>query len=145
VSAVWLCAPDAVYISTPLTTVLSDGYIARPLAIDRADDFVRQLKGELPDIAARLIARNSDIRLPEAARPKSPLSLQRCPGAPTSAAVLIRMARRASVEHRVACGLLFTFDGTLAMVLSEDTNLIDRYIADCEAVPANDYLDRYAS
>lgn len=152
VSAVWLCTADADYIATPSTTVLFDGYIARPLAIDRADDFVRQLKGDLPDIAARLVARSSDVKLAEAARPQPPADLQRCPGVPKSVEVLIHVAARAAAEHRIACGLLFTFEGRrllvgsdtgmLAIVLSEDEDLIDRYLARCEAIEVEEYFDR---
>ncbi|HYX45886.1 MAG TPA: hypothetical protein VE820_03550 [Sphingomicrobium sp.] len=148
-----MCTSDADYLATPSTTVLFDGYIARPLAIDRADDFVRQLKSDLPDITARLVARSSDLLLPEPARPRSPPTLQRCPDRPSSTTVLIRIASRAVAEHRIACGLLFRFDDrrllvgtdreTLAMVLSEDDELIDHYLASCEAVDAADYLDRF--
>jgi len=153
VSAVWLCSGDAAYIATPSTTVLFDGYIARPLVIDRADDFVRQLKGDLPDIAARLVARSSDLKLPEAARPQPPADLRRCPGAAKSVDVLVHVASRAAAEHRIACGLLFGFEdrrllvgsdmGMLAMVLSEDEDLIDRYLTRCEAIDAKEYLERY--
>ena len=153
VSAVWLCTPDADYLATPSTTVLFDGYIARPLAIDRADDFVRQLKGDLPDIAARLLARSSDLKLPEAGRPQPPADLRQCSGRPRSTKVLIHIASRAVAEHRIGCGLLFEFEGrrllvgtdmsTLAMVLSEDEDLIDRYLARCEAIDGEEYLRRF--
>ena len=153
VSAVWLCTPDADYLATPSTTVLFDGYIARPLAIDRADDFVRQLKGDLPDIAARLIARSSDLKLPEAGRPQPPAALQQCSAPPRSTSVLVHVASRAAGQHRIACGLLFGFEdrrllvgsdmNMLAMVLSEDDELIDRYLARCEAIDAKEYLDRF--
>ena len=153
VSAVWLRADNADYLATPSTKVLSDGYIARPLTIDRADDFVRRLRSELPDIAARLVARNGDLRLPEPARPETPSELERSPGSPIATSVLIRVAERAAAEHRIACGLLFSFESqhvlvgtdpaTLAMVLSSDGELIDRYVAACEVLSADDYLERY--
>lgn len=153
VSAIWLCTPHADYLATPSTTVLSDGYIARPLAVDRVDDFVRQMKGDLPDIAARLVARSSDLKLPESARPQAPATLQRCPRVPDSTKVLVHVASRAAAEHRIACGLLFGFEerrllvgtdmGTLAMVLSEEEELIDRYVARCETVDASEYFDRF--
>ena len=152
VSAVWLCAGDADYLASSSTKVLSDGYIARPLSIHRVDDFVRQLRSELPDVAARLVGRTSDAQLPGPARPRPPADLRRCRDGPSSTDVLIRVAERASTVHRVACGLVFGFDahrllvgtdvGTLAMVLSEDPALIDRYLSTCEALSAVDYLSR---
>ena len=153
VSAVWLSTADAEYLATSSTKVLSDGYIARPLTIDRTDDFVRQLRSDLPDVASRLVARSGDADLPEPARPRPPASLERCPGPPLSTLILIRVAARATIEHRVACGLLLNFEkrrllvgtdvGTLAMVLSDDNDLIDRYLASCEVLAAKDYIDRY--
>jgi hypothetical protein len=155
VSAVWLRADNADYLATPSTKVLSDGFIARPLTIDRADDFVRQLRSELPDIAARLVVRSSDLRLPEPARPEPPSELEQSPGPPLATSVLIRLAERAAAEHRIACGLLFSFESqrvlvgtdpaTLAMVLSKDDELIDRYAATCEALSAGEYLERYGT
>ncbi len=153
VSAVWLCTSDGEYLATSSTRILSDGYIARPLAIDRTDDFVRHLRSDLPDVASRLIARTGDADLPEPARPPEPALLEHCPHPPLSASVLIRVAAREATEHRVACGLLINFEGrrllvgtdvgTLAMVLSDDDDLIDRYLAGCELLAAADYLDRY--
>ena len=153
VSAVWLRADHADYLATPSTRVLSDGYIARSLTIDRADDFVRQLRSDLPDIAARLVGRGSASRLPRPARPQEPPSLDQCSGPPLTTSVLIRVATRVAAEHRIACGMLFSFNdhrllvgtdpGTIAMVLSKNAALIDRYLADCEALPAGEYLARY--
>lgn len=154
VSAVWLSAGDADYLATSSTKVLSDGYIARPLAIDRVDDLVRQLRIELPDISARLVARGSGLELPEPQRPERPKELQaRVPG-PYATRVLMRVAARAASTHEVACGLLFDFQAgrlligtdlaTPAMVLSDDDHLIDRYVATCQSLSADDYLARYA-
>ncbi len=153
VSAVWLCTSDAEYLATSSTRILSDGYIARPLTIDRTDDFVRHLRSEWPDVASRLVARTGDADLPEPECPLPPALLEDCPHPPLAASVLIRLAERAASEHRVACGLLITFEerrllvgtdvGTLAMVLSDDDNLIDRYLERCELLAAADYLDRY--
>jgi hypothetical protein len=64
--------------------------------------------------------------------------------------ILVRSSQRASVTHRVACGLRFSsLDGdcvlvgtdpsVLAMVLSEDPDLIARYCEDCEALSADEY------
>jgi hypothetical protein len=153
VSAVWLCTPDAEYLATSSTRVLSDGYIARPLTIDRTDDFVRHLRSDLPDVASRLVARTGDADLPEPAPLRPPASLEQCPRPILSTSVLIRVAARAATEHRVACGLLINFEagrllvgtdvGTLAMVLSDDDELIDRYLAACELLAVGDYLDLY--
>jgi hypothetical protein len=153
VSAVWLCTATTDYLATSSTKVLPDGYIARPLAIDRSDDFLRQMRDEVPDIAARLMARTSDIRLPEPARPEPSGDLHRCPSAPCSTSVLVRMARCRSIVHPVACALRFDFEGgrsvlvgtdpsTPAMVLSEDRKLIDRFASACESLSAEDYLSR---
>ena len=154
VSAVWLGASNGDYIATSSTRVQLDGYIARPLAIHRTDDFLRQMRTEPPDIAARLMARTSDVKLPEPARPEPPRALERCPGPPSSTLVLIRQTQSRSILHRVACGLLFAFedersvlvgtDGdTAAMVLSEDPSLIDRYVAECEPLTVAEYLSRH--
>ncbi|MFL6735944.1 MAG: hypothetical protein ACJ8F4_02655 [Sphingomonas sp.] len=153
VSAVWLCTPNVDYLASSSTRVLSDGYIARPLTIDRADDFVRQLRSDLPDVATRLVARHGEADLPEPARPRSPRALDQVPGPPLSSFVVIRVAARASIQHRIACGLLFDFEArrllvgtdveTLAMVLSEDDTLIDRYLEGCELLAGMDYLARY--
>ena len=156
VSAMWLCTANTDYLATSSTQVLGDGYIARPLVIDRADEFLRQLKGELPDISGRLIARQSGLQLPEAERPVPPSDLRRCASSQHSTDVLVRVSERASAVHRVACALLFGFDdgtsllvgtdiGTLAMVESDDRSLIDRYVASCEVVTADDYVRRYCA
>jgi hypothetical protein len=153
VSAVWLRADGADYLATPSTRVLPDGYIARPLTIDRADEFVRQLRSDLPDIAARLVGRRSDARLPESARPRAPSSFEQCSSRPLATSVLIRVATHSAAEHRIACGLLFSLEdhrllvgtdpGTLAMVLSNDAELIERYLVACETLPTEEYLARY--
>jgi hypothetical protein len=156
ISAVWLHAGTSDFIASSSTQVLSDGYIARPLAIDASGEFARRIGGELPDIAARLMARRSDLRLPEPASPAPPTSFRPCPAGSYSMSVLIRVSERARALHRVACGLLFRFEAgssllvgtdvdTLAMVLSDEQPLIDRYVARCEAVLAAEYLDRYCA
>lgn len=65
-------------------------------------------------------------------------------------AVLVRTSRRERAINRIACGLLFkagehmllvgTDLTTLAMVLSEDEELIERYSRDCEKLLLEDYL-----
>jgi len=153
VSGVWLCTPNAEYLATSSTRVMSDGYIARPLTIDRADDFVRHLRSDLPDVASRLVARTGNADLPDPARARPNGALEQCPAPPSATFVLVRVAVRAAAEHRVACGLLLNFEArrllvgtdveTLAMVLSDDEDLIDRYLEGCERVAADDYLGRY--
>lgn len=90
--------------------------------------------------------------MPEPARPQLP-ALEHSPGPPLATAVLVRIAARAAAEHHVACGLVFSFadyrllvgtdPSTLAIVLSQDPELIDRYSAGCEVLPAEEYLGRY--
>lgn len=153
VPAVWLSTSTSDYVASSSTRVLSDGYIARPLVIQREDDFVRKLRSDLPDISGRLIARQNGLQLPEPIAPTAPAGLQRRPEGDYSTRILIRVSARA-VTHRVACALLFDFasgpllvgtdPGMLAMVLSNDPALIDRYAGACEALSAADYLDRYA-
>lgn len=156
VSAVWLCTSTADYLASSATKVLADGYIARPLVIDRADEFLRQLKADLPDISGRLTARQSGLQLPEPERPIPPPDLQPSPRADYSTDVLVRRSERASAVHRVACALLFGFDegtplligtdpATLAMVISTDRPLIDRYVTGCEVLAADDYLRLYCA
>jgi hypothetical protein len=108
----------------------------------------------LPDISGRLLGRDSDVELPVPVTPESPRDLKLRPEGPYSVAVLVRRAKRQSVVHRIACGLLFDFENsqlligtdveTLAMVLSDEPALIERYCAACECVPADDYLSCYA-
>jgi hypothetical protein len=65
-------------------------------------------------------------------------------------AVLLRVAKTASVTHRIACALLFRSDAgrallvgtdtsTLAVVFSEDPELIDRYRSACAELSLGDY------
>lgn len=154
VSAVWLRAGGVDYLATSSTKVLRDGYIARPLAIDRTVDFHAQMQSELPDIAARLAARTGQFELPEAALPPLPADLRRCSAPPVSTTVLIRLAQCRSAVHRVAGALLFEFDqgrrllvgtdpATPAMVLSEDELLIDRYLVRSEALTIPAYAEQY--
>jgi hypothetical protein len=153
VSAVWLSTATSDYIATSSTRVLQDGYIARPLVIDRTEDFISKLRSDLPDIAGRLIARQNGLRLPEPITPAAPTGLQCRPEGDYSTRILIRVSARVTT-HRVACALLFEFasgrllvgtdPGMLAMVVSSDPALIDRYASACEALSPEDYLDRYA-
>ena len=64
--------------------------------------------------------------------------------------MVLRLASQASKEHRLACGLLFasesgcallvaTDPSTLAMVLTEDTGMIERYCEGCERPSIDEY------
>jgi hypothetical protein len=64
--------------------------------------------------------------------------------------VLVRVTRRASSTHRIACGLLFTgADGgallvgsdpsTLALVMCDEGEMIERYQLDCVALTLSAY------
>jgi len=153
VSAVWLCTGDAEYVATASTCVLSDGYIARPLAIEPIQGFVERLGAELPDVSARLLSRGRDFDLPAPDRPPAPASLERWPEGPYATSVLIRVSERAATLHEVACALLFLGEGarqllvgtdpfTAAMVVSEDEALIARYRQSCESLTAGEYGSR---
>jgi hypothetical protein len=154
VSAVWLCAGRADFLASSSTKVLPDGYIARPLAIHRADEFQQQLESELADISGRLVALQAGEQLPEPRMPVRPSTLQSFGGGRFSTRIVIRLCRRGSATHRVACGLMFEFEtgkllvgtdiGTLAMVVSDDEALVDRYVASCETLAATEYLSSYA-
>jgi hypothetical protein len=151
VSAVWLQTRRSDFIASSTTKVLSDGYIARPLAIQSASDFEAQLAGELVDINGRLIARQSAAQLPEASMPARPATLEPAGEGPYSTTILIRRCERGPTTHRVACGMLFEFKkrrllvgtdlGTLAMVVADDCELVERYVASCETLPPGEYLD----
>lgn len=153
ISAVWLRSAGGEYLATTSTKVLSDGFIARPLVIERTEEFVAKLKCELPDISARLQARQSRIELPGAERPSSPEAAREWQKGPYSTSVLIRPAASGVMIHHVSCGLLLEQEGerlligtdpaTPSMVLSRDSDLIDRYASACTCVSAQDYLSAY--
>lgn len=150
VSGVWLYAAEAPFLATARLDVLADGYLARSLTIIRPQEMADEIEARLADIQGRLRGRGSDLELPPgnavpAADPPPQWTEDAC-----SLAVLVRIARRAAAEHRVGCGLLFTNSGerrllvaadtsTLAMVLSEDAELIDSYCEDCEALSIEAY------
>lgn len=151
VSAVWLCTPAANFLATASIEVLGDGYVARPLKIDTVGELVAELEQDLPDIEGRLIGRGCDfdLTLPEDAA--APGSLTDWRGGSSSMAVLVRAAEHAGQMHRVACGLLFSGEdgsqllvgtdvSTLAMVYSQDPELIGRYQRTCEQLPIDAYL-----
>jgi hypothetical protein len=155
VSGVWLCTDEADYLATASAEVLANGYVARPLNIHRPDDLVRQVNADLAHVAARLIGRNGDFDLGAAEGvPAPPAWLEQWPAGPYSTHVLLRVSERHSSTSRIACALLMACEtgsllvgtdrSTLALVLSEDRALIDRYRSDCEALSPADYLKRCA-
>jgi hypothetical protein len=153
VSGVWLCTDEADYIATASAEVLDSGFVAWPLSIHRPADLVRQIQSELPNVSARLIGRNGNFDLSVGQEaPDPPPSLAQWPCPTYSAHVLVRVSQRQSITNRVACALLMkcpsamllvgTDPSMLAMVLSEDPTLIERYRADCEALTPAEYLSR---
>ncbi|MFL6730379.1 MAG: hypothetical protein ACJ8E3_06880 [Sphingomicrobium sp.] len=155
VSGAWLCTADEQFLATPSIDVLADGYLARPLTLERPADVVAGLEAEMPDIEGRLVAHGSDIELPRPdIVPRPPARLSSWTG-PYALSVLVRSTERAAVTHRVACALLFTaaagnrlLVGTdpsaMALVLSKDSQLIAAYRSGCEDVPLLDYLAQVA-
>jgi hypothetical protein len=153
VSGVWLCTNDEQFLATGSVEVLSDGYLARPLNIDRPADVAAQIEAELPDIEGRLMGHGSRLELPTAVTPRAPESVNPWSTGGYSMSVLARVARRASIVSRVACALLFapeegaallvgTDVSTLAIVLSQDRPLVDRYRHDCEELSLAEYRTR---
>jgi hypothetical protein len=153
VSGVWLCTEQADYIATASAEVLSSGYVARPLGIRRPGELVREVKRDLPNVSARLIGRNGDFDLSlgeEALQP--PSSLVQWPSRSYSTHVLVRVSRRQSITNPIACALLMECEtgsllvgpdpSMLAMVLSQDPALIERYSDGCEALSPVEYLKR---
>ena len=156
VSGVWLCAGEDCFLATASVEVLSSGYVARTLCIGRPGDLAQYLDSELPNVADRLLTHGNGLTLPAAEPPRVPESLSECAAGAFHMQVLIRVSERASAVHHVACALLFcgrdnaqllvgTDISSLAMVLSEDSALIAHYREDCEALTADDYLDRAGS
>ncbi len=152
VSGVWLCTATAQYLATSSVEVLPDGHVARPLNIGTAAELVGEIEADLPDVNGRLVTRGSDLRLDEVPPPPAPGTLQRWPAEPYASSVLVRASQRAADVNRVACGLLFKSEAgrallvgtdisSLAMVLSEDAELIERYCAGCAALSVPDYLE----
>lgn len=151
VSAVWLCTADEAFLATATVEILSDGHVALPLNIDRPTDLAAQVEADLPDIQARLIGRGSDLGLPGAGGMlTAPADLRSWPAGPYVTSVMVRPAKRALVTSRIACALLFASEAgsallvgtdisSLAMVLSDDVALIDRYRRSCEELTLAEY------
>jgi hypothetical protein len=153
VSGIWLWTALARYIVTATVEVLPDGFVARGLSICRPEELTKRLEAELPDVVARLTARGNGMTLPRAETPSPPDHLNPWPTAHYDMQVLVRTTSRASGMNRVACGLLFTIKegrsllvgsdpSSLALVLSEDQELIDRYRSECDALTSADYIAR---
>jgi hypothetical protein len=151
VSAIWLCTEDQTFVATATVEMLSDGYVARPLNLDRPADLTAQVDTDLPDIQGRLIARGSDLGLPGAGGMLTvPDDLVPWPAGPYAMSVMVRLAKRALVTSRIACALLFASEAgpallvgtdvtSLAMVLSEDAGLIERYRQSCDELTLAEY------
>lgn len=150
VSGVWLCTTEGDFLVTSFTNVLSDGYVARTLNIHSPDALSEAVDAALPDIEGRLRSRGSRISLPPAASFSAPEELQWWEEDSYSTTVLVRVSERLLTTHRVACGLLFesasgrvllvgTDSSTMAMVLSEDEELIGRFRSSCQELPAAEF------
>jgi hypothetical protein len=155
VSAVWIEACGRSYVVTGTVEVLGDGFVARSLWIGPPDEMAEQIRAELPNVSDRLLARGNGIELPPAELPAKPGSLTRWPES-YSTHILVRTTQRAAAAHSVACGLLLTCaDGrklliasdpsTLALVMSEDPELIQRYRKDCDTLTPAEYRVRCAA
>jgi hypothetical protein len=154
VSGIWLCTDKAELIATASAEVLADGYLARPLSVCSPQELMAAVESDLPDIEGRLMGRGCNLVLPGTSDEfVAPKSLSKWHAGDYSTSVLIRVVQGASATHRVACGLLFetgsrkllagTDVSSLAMVLSEDPELIGRYRSSCEEVSAADFLDSF--
>ena len=153
VSGVWLCTDEADYIATASVEVLGSGIVARPFSIHRPGELVRQIERDLPNVSARLIGRNGEFNLSLGEEaPEPPASLVQWPSRSYSAHVLVRAFHGQSITQRVACAVLVecesgsllvgTDPSMLAMVLSQDRALIERYSDGCEALSPAEYRKR---
>lgn len=151
VSAVWLGTAEAQYIATPFAQVLPDGFVARSLHIGTAEELKRHLEAELVRVSEHLLARGSSVNLPPAETPVPAASLRNWPSESYSMHVLVRVSPRPSRTNRVACGLLFEFSGgkslvvgadpsIMAMILSDDPELVARYRQCCDELTPDEYL-----
>lgn len=152
VSGIWLCTPRADFLATASAEVLSDGYLARPLTVCSREELMTAVEADLPEIEGRLMGRGCNLALPGTSRDFSaPAELRDWP-CDYSTTVLMRVVRSATAIRRVACALLFqateqqllagTDASSLAMVLSQDPELIGRYRQICEEVSPTDYLSQ---
>ena len=152
VSAVWLCTAHSTFFATASPEILADGYLARRLAIATPADVAAGIDCNLPNIEGRLLSRGSGIDLPQSAVLEPPAEgLSSWEGSDATTKVVLRVAERDLATDRIAVGLLFgsgakrllvaTDPSMLAMVLSDDPALIDRYCAGCELLSVAQYLE----
>jgi hypothetical protein len=150
VAGVWICAKGEDYLATSSVEILPDGFVARSLSICPPEEIANHLEGELPNITARLASRGNGRDLPPVEAPSPPKHLNPWPTERYDTKILVRVSRRALSTNRVACGLLFTAEdgrrlligsdpSTLALVLSEDSGLIDLYCEECEELSPAEY------
>ena len=152
VTGAWLCTARARYIVTATIKVLPDGFVARGLQICRPEDLTRHIEAELGDVAGRLTARGNGMTLPPVGIPSPPQHLNRWSEPSYETKILVRASERAAGTNHVACGILFASadrsllvgsdPSTLALVLGDDPQLIERYCSGCVALTPAEYLLR---
>jgi hypothetical protein len=153
IGGVWLCTNSQSFLATAAVDVLADGQVARPLCLSTGPELVAQVEAELPDVAGRLRTRGSDIAFHATPALPQPERLSLWPQGPFSMSVVVRAYRRASHINHIACGLLFRSEagrslligtdlGSLALVFSENAELIERYRSDCDLLSLTDYFER---
>lgn len=153
ISAAYLQGSSGLLVASISINVLGDGTVARVLQIARPEGLLAELRESLPDIEHRMAARGHPHGLPQppdqAGAP--PMNDWFAGGYRTQ--VLLRRVETYQATHRIACGLLFTRRDneqlligadvtTPAMVASQDSKLIDAYLADCDAVDIETYRAR---
>jgi hypothetical protein len=150
-TGVWLACGMVAYLATSSIEVLEDGLLARPLAIDRPEAVRLGIEEALPDIQSRLLARGSNVVLPErVSLPEPPAQFQQWPSEDYRMTILLRIAESATLTHQIATALLFRSESgrtlligtdrmTLAMVLSEEHELVRQYLIGCEEVSPAEY------
>lgn len=148
ISGTWLATRSATYFASPGVEVLGDGTIARLLHICAPEALLESLGESLPDVQARVAARGSLVELPavpdrlEQDEPTRSWGDGGC-----SLDLVYRQVERRSAVYAFGCAMLFhrhdggrlligADPGMLALVVSEDGELIDRYLADCDIAPA---------
>jgi hypothetical protein len=156
-TGVWLACGIVAYLVTPSIEVLEDGLVARPLVIERPEEVRSGIEEALPDIQGRLLARGSNVVLPDQmSLPRPPAELRQWPSGRYRMAIVLRIRETLATQHRVACALLFRSDlgpsllvgtdrRTLAMTLSDDEQLIDLYMSECEEVSLAEYRELLAA
>ena len=156
-TGVWLACGMAAFLASPSIEVLADGFVVRPLVIQKPEAVRSGIEEALPDIQGRLLARGSHVVLPdEVSLPEPPAELERWPSEGYRMTILLRIAESAVLRHRIACALLFRSEAgrsllvgtdrrTLAMVFSEEELLVDRYLSECEELSLAEYKELVAA